>query len=171
MREDNGMRPYSKTRISLSAGITIFTGGVLLLAGCTSLGGERNETKYYESPPISNEISGEAREHCLDKGFTLDEIAADADPCLLEYWDPIRLKRSERLMIDWYAENKHPLPCRLQGSDDAEPRICEMGYSAPPNLPDYEDPWWEEQAVRDPGRTTLPGTGDDVRTVRYVDPE
>ena len=142
-----------------------------MLTGCSFFGEQKSETKYYESPPISNEISGEAREHCLDKGFTLDEIAADADPCLLEYWDPIRLKRSERLMIDWYAENKHPLPCRLQGSDDGEPRICEMGYSAPPNLPDYEDPWWEEQAVRDPGRTTLPGTGDDVRTVRYVDPE
>ena len=34
---------------------------VLALAGCTSE--EEEAVEYYISPPISNEISGEAREH------------------------------------------------------------------------------------------------------------
>ena len=158
----------SKTRLSplIAAGLTAGL-LVLTLAGCTSE--EEEAVEYYESPPISNEISGEAREHCLDNGFTFEEIAADADPCLQQYWTHDRLLRSERLKIDWYAENNVPLPCREQGSDNGEPRICDLGYAAPPDLPDEDDPWWDEQATRDPGRTTMPGTGDDVIIVTYTE--
>ena len=158
----------SKTRLSPLIAAGLIT-AVAMLAGCSAMSGDDNETKHYESPPISNEISGEAREHCLDNGFTLDEIAADADPCLQQYWTHDRLLRSERLKIDWYAENNVPLPCREQGSDNGEPRICDLGYAAPPDLPDEDDPWWDEQATRDPGRTTMPGTGDDVIIVTYTE--
>ena len=153
----------SKTRLSplIAAGLTAGL-LVLTLAGCTS---EEEETvEYYVSPPISNEISGEAREHCLDNGFTLDEIAADVDACLLEYWTYDRLLRSERLKIDWYAENNFPVPCsERKPRADGKPRVCNLGYVVPPDLPDEDDPWWDEQATRDPGRTTMPGLGQDIQ--------
>ena len=108
--------------------------------------------------PISTEISGEAREYCVTHGMTFSEIAADQHACLNEYWTIDRLHRSDRLQNDWdwdngYYENH----CGVTSSGAG---FCDL--IGAPDFPDEDDSWWDEQAVRDPGRTTKPGMSEDI---------
>lgn len=117
------------------------------------------EPARYTAPPISEELSGEAREGCLLLGMELEKINADPDSCLREYWTTERLLRSERTWTDWYADNDVLIQCfepgyvYPPGSDE----ICELGYALRPALPPLDDPWWNQEVVRDPGRVTDPG--------------
>lgn len=113
----------------------------------------------YTAPPVSQEISGEAREGCLLMGMALSEVNDDPDACLSAYWTPERLLRSERTWTDWYADQGEPLRCEDEGYvyPPGSDRVCELGYTPYPALPPLDDPWWAAEAVRDPGRTTDPG--------------
>lgn len=108
-------------------------------------------TVYYTPEPVSQEISGEAREGCLLMGVGVEQINADPDSCLREYWTVDRLKRSTRIKNDWRAE---------QGMEDPCPpgrEVCHLIGVPTPDYPSDDDPWWAEQAVRDPGRRTVDG--------------
>lgn len=125
------------------------------------------EPVLYTAPPISEEISGEAREGCLLLGMELEEINSNPDGCLRLYWTPERLLRSERTWTDWYADQGEPLRCEDDGYvfPPSHDRLCDLDYIAYPALPSLDDPWWADEAVRDPGRVT------DTGPVEHIDLE
>lgn len=119
-------------------------------------------TQYYTSPPVSAELSEEARAGCLELSMAQKQIDGDPEACLREYWTIDRLRAAERTRFDWYADSGRRLtPC---DDDYVRPRWT---FNEKCHLPDMEDPafhqwdlppdgavWWLDQPTRDPGRTT-----------------
>lgn len=140
--------------------------GAILLTAAVAAGGawlhHASQPQRFESPPISQELSGEAREGCVSLGMSAEEIDADQDACLTSYWTYERLLRSERTLVDWYADNDMVKPCQV-GLDGS--KICQEVGGQPGGLPRQNHPWWNEQATRDPGRTSVP-EGQDMSELR-----
>lgn len=107
--------------------------------------------------PVSQWLASETREMCLSQGMTIEEIEEDEQACLRSYWTIDRLLRSERLRDDWAWDNGS------RGEEHCIPQVIEAdqcgAFPEHSLLPRPSDPWWDVQAVRDPGRTTLPGYG------------
>lgn len=93
-------------------------------------------------------LSGEAYQGCLLLGMDDAGIREDPGACLSAYWTPERLRRSPLTRQDWNDDNGVASSCDDKG-------LCNLdaGLDDPP-LPPDASPWWAEQALRHPGRTT-----------------
>jgi len=73
------------------------------------------------------------------------EIRKDRQQCLIAYWTPTRLRATPELLADWAEDNEAAVP-------PSPGAPATTSGTAP--LPGDDDPWWAEQALRRPGRTT-----------------
>lgn len=145
------MTGESKIRAATIAGITLLLGLILGMFLPNPFISTPDQEDPLTPTPISQTISGEAREYCLDHDTSLGEITEHPEACLRQYWTMDRLLRSERLHDDWLWDSGW-----YDDHCDVATGICNL--IAGPGLPPDSDPWWDRQPTRDPGRTTKAGT-------------
>lgn len=140
--------------IAIAAGIAVTAAGAY---GAVVLGSyyfaTSNDPNVFISPPVSEILSDEAREGCLALGMSAEEIEADQNACLTSYWTQERLYRSDRTLVDYYADIGLTKECWKSVGFEI---TCEGIGGWLSGYPDADDPWWDAQPTRDPGRTSVP---------------
>lgn len=139
--------------VAWAVGLTALVSAPLGALGHAALAGPGDEVpEQWQDRPLrgTTPLSGEAYNGCVLLGMTDAEIRKDRERCLVAYWTPARLRATPELLADWAEDNEAavpPSPGQAVSPDSPD-------STALPPLPGDDDPWWAEQALRRPGRTT-----------------